>query len=84
MSEISPRTFYKTIIPFEVLSEEPLPDDRNLAEIYEATINGDCSGRTLPSTETKLNGKEAAEALMAQGSAPEFFRLNDDGSDVTR
>ena len=75
------RTFYKTIIEFEILSEEPI-GEVDLEQIHYETIEGRWSGRFLETSEKKLNGKQAARALIKQGSDPEFFGLDEDGNNV--
>jgi hypothetical protein len=44
--------------------------------------DGECSGDVGVLPETVLDGKDAADALIAQGSDPNFFRLTDDGEDT--
>lgn len=75
------RKFFKTIIPLEILSEEPL-GEREIAHIIEDARTGDLSMRVLPNQETVLNGKEAADALAEQASDPSFFQLTEDGNDT--
>jgi TRAP-type C4-dicarboxylate transport system substrate-binding protein len=74
------RKFYKTIIPLEILSEEPV-GTREINHIIEEATNGSYSMRVLPSQELGLNGVEAAAALKEQGSDPSFFNLTDSGED---
>jgi len=75
------RKFYKTIIPLEILSEEPI-GEREIANVIEEATNGSFSMRVLPNQETVLNGKEAAEALQEQASDPGFFNLTEAGEDA--
>ena len=75
------RKFYKTEIKFTVLSEEPIPDGMELASIANECINGDWSMGDCSHKETEINGKQAARALVNQGSDPGFFRLTDKGED---
>ncbi len=42
---------------------------------------GDCSGDWKVTKVKELNGKQAAKALIEQGSEPSFFGLTDDGED---
>ncbi len=76
------RKFYKTIFQFEVLSEEPIDDPVTLEQIHYETQEGRWSGRFLDTAQKVLTGKQAAKALIAQGSDPEFLRLTEDGKDV--
>jgi hypothetical protein len=78
-----PRKFFKTVYQIEVLSEDnPLPDELTLAQIEYEITEGHCSGSISIIETWPLTAKEAAEALMAQGSDPEFFRLDEDGKDL--
>jgi len=77
----SERTFYKTIVQFEILSEEPV-EQVDLETMHYQVTEGHWSGRFLETTEEVLDGPAAAKALQAQGSDPEFFNLNSDGEDV--
>lgn len=76
------RTFYKTTITVEVLSEEPIPAGVSLEQIAYEAVNGDYSMNTIGTDEVVLNGKQAADALLEQGSDPMFFGIDDDGNDV--
>jgi hypothetical protein len=73
------KKFYKTTIMVEVLSEEPLPNDMSLQDIAFGITDGDWSGHWEISEMKPLNGKETADALVAQGSDPSFFNLSDEG-----
>lgn len=77
----SKRTFYKTTITFEVLSEEPLPGNITLADIDEMTDDGECSGRWIDTQVEELGGPAAAARLLYHNSDPEFFQLDEDGND---
>jgi hypothetical protein len=72
------KKFYKSTITVTVLSEEPIPPDASLADIaYNFTEGGDSGDWELTKVE-ELDGKQAAAALIAQGSDPEFFGLTED------
>lgn len=77
-----PRKFFKTILEVEILSEEPLGPMSLTNYAYEIA-QGDCSGVYKVVSEEELDGPSAAKALIEQGSDPEFFALNEDGSDMT-
>ena len=81
MSKMTDRKFYKKVIAIEVLSEEPIPEGMEVGTIVEEAMSGGYSLRELPSTETVMNGKEAADALLEQGSDPGFFSLTAEGED---
>jgi len=73
--------YYKTIIKVEVLSEGKYnPED--LEQVHMDITDGDCSGKWDIESSTKLTSKQAAKALIAQGSAPEFFMLDEEGNRV--
>lgn len=75
------RKFYKTIIQVEVLSEdEPLQEGLSLGAIQYEITEGHHSGIIRSFKSTPMTGKQAAKALLAQGSDPGFFSLNPDGS----
>jgi predicted metal-binding protein len=74
------RKFYKTVIQVEVLSEEPF-DYEDLADVYSAITEGDCSGKLSTWSQEVLDGKQAADALINQASDPSFFMLTQEGDD---
>jgi hypothetical protein len=75
------REFHKTVIQVEVLSEEPV-GETSLEPVHQQITEGDWSGTvSTVSTET-LDGKQAAEALLNQGSDPSFFRITKNGQDT--
>jgi len=67
------RKFYKTTFELVVLSEEELAD--------HVALDGDWVGNLHVGSVEVLNGKQAAQALMAARSEPGFFRLTEDGED---
>lgn len=75
------RKFYKHTITVEVISEtDAVPS--NLADVaYQISDGGDSGVWEVSKTE-KLNGKQAAQALIKQGSDPEFFGIDEAGNDV--
>lgn len=78
---MSPRKFYKTTLRVVVLSEEPFEWD-DLSGVAYAITDGDCSGMVEETGRKTLNGKQTANELIKQGSAPEFFRLTKAGNDT--
>ena len=85
------RKFFKTVIKFTVLSEEPIPEGMNprmgvyrlgLENIANECMDGSWSMGNASNKETELNGKQAAEALLNQASDPSFFNLTEDGEDA--
>jgi hypothetical protein len=80
---VSKRKFYRRVIQFEILSEEPIGDP-SLAVIAEECMNGDLNGHFLMDAvpEEVIDGKTCATKLAASGSDPEFFQLDKDGNDL--
>lgn len=76
------RKFYMTKVVVTVLSEEPLNPSLNLEQLHYAITNGECSGVTEIMEPEEIDGAVAAEELMAQGSDPEFFLINEKGEDI--
>lgn len=75
------RKFFATTLQVTVLSEEPF-EWATLADVDSAITDGGCSGEVKRMGNRLLDGKQAAQALLAQGSAPSFFRLTDTGEDL--
>ena len=81
--KMTKRTFYKTTITFEVLSEKPIPDDMNISEVMQAADGGPYITNLEETWERqRLNGKQAADALRQFGGDPSFFMLDDEGCDI--
>ena len=79
----SKREFYRTVIQVEILSEEPLNREMDLYEIANEITDGHSSGRVKTTVDNQVrSGKQMAKLLLEQGSDPEFFRLNEDGTDI--
>lgn len=76
------RKFYRTVIHVEVLSEEPYTFSGNLVDVANDISSGDCSGVARTIQEEKCDGFRMAQLLLAQGSDPEFFMLDDSGNDT--
>lgn len=74
------RKFYKTVIQVEILSEEKY-NPHGLNQIVHDITFGDCSGEWHVVDTFELDGKMTADALIEQGSAPEFFNLDENGDD---
>ena len=75
------RKFHKYVFRYEVLSEEPL-DDISLRDLQYLTYDGPCSGRMLKPEHQILDGKQAADGLLEQGSDPDFFQLSSEGEEL--
>jgi hypothetical protein len=70
-------TYYKTTIVFEVLTDEPLPDELSLGDIVNETIHGGASGEVKECKTEEVSREAMAQLLIDQGSDPEFL-LGDD------
>jgi len=71
--------FYRSVIRFEVLSEEPIPSDADLEYIARGANEGRYVGGFFDTIEKEITPKEAADALYEFGGDPSFFFLDDDG-----
>jgi hypothetical protein len=81
MERRTDRTFHRTVIQVEVLSESRIgPVD--LDTLHHMTTEGDCSGKLTTVLEEGMDGGQAAEALLNQASEPSFFSLTKDGHDI--
>lgn len=76
------RKFYKKTIVIEVLSEDTPFDFTSMESLGWAMTSGDLSGSVVEEQDQELNGKQAATALLEQGSDPEFFNIDEDGNDL--
>ena len=81
---MSKRQFFLNTVHIQVLSEgAPLRGSYDLIDIDEEITDGECVGGEIQIESKPLSPKEAADKLIAFGSEPRFFGLNDDGSDLT-
>lgn len=81
LEALKPKKYFKTVIRVEVLSEhEPVKDGTPLGWVEESCLFGECSGDISITEVTELTPREAAEALIRQGSDPSFFELDDEGN----
>jgi hypothetical protein len=76
------RKFYKQRISIVVLSEDPIDPEMSLSEIIRESDEGAFSRSEERGDCHEIGGKQAATALIAQGSDPEFFQIDRDGNDV--
>jgi hypothetical protein len=76
------RKFYRTVIHVEVLSEDPYTFSGNLVDVANDISTGDCSGIARTILEETCDGARMAQFLLAHGSDPEFFMLDDQGNDT--
>ncbi len=82
MSSQSKRTFYRTIIQIEVLSESPY-SSTDLEKIYLDISEGAQSGEvTIITDSEEMDSKTCVAKLKEQGSEPDFFLLDEHGHDL--
>ena len=77
------KKIYRTIIQYEILSDEPYHDE-NLDEIVFECYEGSWSGN-LGKTKVlnqELRGKKAIKFIKEQGSDPAFFGMDDQGNEI--
>jgi hypothetical protein len=77
----SERKFYRAIVQYEILSEEPI-GAMSLSDIEYETTDGHMSGHFLETKHEELDSVQMAAALQNQGSDPEFFQLDESGQDL--
>lgn len=77
------KKIYKSVFTFEVLSDEPIPDNMYFNNVVDETYNGEFSGQVI---NCKMNvlvkGKRAVKVIRGQGSDPEFFGMDDNGNEI--
>lgn len=79
----SKRTFYRTVLTLEVLSEEPLTGEESLSDIEYSIDVGSCSGKVETTVENEqVDGPRMAQLLLDQASDPDFFGLDKQGNDL--
>jgi len=66
------KTFTRTLIQFEILSEEPL-GSVSLEDIAYQTTDGHCSGRFHDTVEEQVDFETIRRLLIDQGSDPDFL-----------
>ena len=76
------RTFYKTKIVIDIISEAPIPSNYSLVDIGYDITSGHNSGSWDITEVMELNGLAAARELKNQGSDPEFFQIDEEGNDL--
>jgi hypothetical protein len=77
------RKFYKTVYTFTVLTEDnPVPDNMDLEDVLYECQDGGWSGDITSVSIDELSSAQMAKALLEQHSSPEFFDLEDDGTDL--
>jgi hypothetical protein len=66
--------YYRNVFEVEVLSNEPLPDAVDLADLaYEITEGGSSGQVSVTTRNQQLTAEQMRAALIRQGSDPEFL-----------
>jgi hypothetical protein len=73
-------TYHRTVLTIEVLSEDE-PYEGGLEKLSYEITEGSCSGAILDETYEEVTPERMAELLVAQGSDPAFFGLNEDAEE---
>lgn len=76
------RKFYRRLVTLEFISETQHPGAWDIESAIWDAKEGDGSMQELSDKTDEVDGKQAAEILISQGSDPSFFRLTEDGNDV--
>lgn len=77
------KTIYRSVISFEILSEEPIPSDMTLGDIDYECDEGSYSGMHEYTVQNKpVKGKKAVKLIRAQKSDPGFFMMDDEGNEL--
>lgn len=74
--------YYRTVFYVEVLSQDNPTGNLEIDGIAAAITGGDCSGDLKVVSVQEVTGPEMAELLVAQGSDPGFFQLDDAGRSI--
>ena len=78
------KVLYRTVVQFEILSEEPIPEGMDMEEIMAECEDGAYSGKTTVIAENKpVVGKRAVNMVVNQGSDPEFFQMDSRGYEIS-
>ena len=65
--------YYKTTIVFEVLTDEPLPDELTITDIIGETMHGHASGDVKAFDTVEVSRDVSAQLLIVQRSDPAFL-----------
>ena len=79
-----PAPYYLTTVTVEVVTRDRPYGLETLSDLAYDIADGDCSGQARVTKVRPLTGPEAAAALKAQGSDPEFLGLTEDGQPLDR
>ena len=78
------KPIYRTVIRYEILSEEPIKMIPDLGTIDENCNEGSWSGLFLSEEviNEELTGEDAVKKIKSQGSDPSFFFMDDEGNSI--
>lgn len=71
---------YKTTIVFEVLHDQPLPDD--LGNVVHETVHGHASGDVKSYETVGITAEEMKQLLLDQRSDPDLFENDYDNEQL--
>lgn len=77
-----PKEFHRYTIVVTILTESTIPEEFELDTLWRECMEGYYSGAWDMTGDEILEPNEMAQALMDQGSNPEFFGLTDDGLEL--
>ena len=75
------KLYHKRIV-VDVLSEEPIPDNMTLADLEHEYSCGQYVGCKEIKKDEIVTGRKAAKMVMAMGSDPTFFMMNEFGNEI--
>jgi len=73
------KKFYRRVVKIEMLSDDPFPDELDLAEIDAGITDGPWSGQLWTEIDEEVAPRRMARLLIRQRSDPGFLGLSDDG-----
>lgn len=75
------KLYYKRIV-VDVLSEYPIPEHISLTDLEFEMNEGEYVGTMEVKKDQEVTGRKAAKMVMAMGSDPTFFGMNEFGNVV--
>lgn len=77
------KEYFRTVLQIEVLSQDAdFGEGMSLSDIGYAIDEGPCSGSITTVTVEPVMPQTMARLLVAQGSDPGFFMLDEDGNEL--
>jgi|SaaInlV_200m_DNA_6_1039755.scaffolds.fasta_scaffold03799_9 hypothetical protein len=78
------KQYARTLVRFEVLTEEPIDGSMSLRDIYDLVTEGSGSGMFQDSTEELVDEHTMGLLLENQGSSPGFLIQDENGDELER